>query len=65
MNELIEAYAQIDQYAARHPARWRQHIRNHWESGRPVEGFPLIYGLRNLPGHGPQWLARYRPGRGA
>ena len=65
MKELIEAYAQIDQYAARYPRRWREHIAMAWMNGRHIDGFPLIYGLRNLPGHGPSWLAKYRPGKGA
>ena len=58
---MSEALEQVDQYAALHPARWKQHIRNHWQAGKPVEGFPLIYGLRNHPHYGPQWLARYTP----
>ena len=65
MKEIIEAYEQIDQYAARHPARWRQHINDCWMRGRHIDGFPLIYGLRNLPGHGPRWLANYQPKKGS
>lgn len=58
---MREAIEQVDQYAALYPRRWRQHIRNYWQQGRPIEGFSLIYGLRNHPHYGPQWLAKYRP----
>lgn len=64
MTTLQDAYAQLDQFAAKHGRKWKEVLMyDYWMKGRPVDQFPLIYGLRNQPGHGPQWLDTYKPAK--
>lgn len=65
---MEEAIKQLNEWARKYkPPKsdrrktWKDALMyDYWMRGAPVPGYDLIYSLRNQPGYGPSWLAKYK-----
>lgn len=70
MSTINDALDQLDAFAASYkPPKsdkrktWKDALMfDYWMKGAAVPGFDLVYGLRNQPGYGPNWLHAYKIG---
>lgn len=54
----VNQFDALKAFAAKHGRRWKTTLRETWETGQPVPGFPGLYELRNSCG--PSWLQKIR-----